>query len=344
MAIWAANVLRTLETVGWQHAEAVLRVVVRNLLGEKSDMALQSYPGNSERVRKTIGKLPATWAENVSDRGFVREFLALWRESTAVPRDQSPRRGEFPGIFDSRMTPHAIKKREAACDLVASGLVGGRIRAGAVWDAVHLAVGELILSAHRGSEAGHSNTVTNALHYAFEVSAEPANRLLALLQAVGWLFHFRENMADKDWLNEPRPITDIVAAKIPDDPAEAVEEILAHLSYGPTGKPPTVDHTYRGPAYLTPSWRHEAARKAFAFARKFPDSRPLFGAANRLLPLKTGWDPHPIKYALAARENCRWVSPEWQPNLLAAASCLFFGVDAPDNDVADQIREAVRRL
>jgi hypothetical protein len=323
--------------------------VVRNLLGEMSDLALQSYPGNSERVRKTVSKLPATWAENVSDRGFVQEFLALWRESTSVPRDQSPRRGEFPGIFDSRMTPHAVKKREATCDLVASNLVDGKIRAGAVWDAVHLAVGEMILCAHKGSEAGHSNTVTNALHHAFEVSTEPANRLLALLQAVGWLFHFRENMADKDWLDEPRRITALFAATIPDNPAEAVEEILAQLTYGPTGKPQKADPTYKGspfagPEYITPTWRHEAASKAFAFARKFPDARPLFSAAHRLLPLKTGWDPHPIKYALAARENCRWVSPEWQPHLLAAASCLFFGVDAPDTDLANQAREALRGL
>jgi hypothetical protein len=247
------------------------------------------------------------------------------------------------------MTPHAVKKREATCDLVASGLADGRIRAGAVWDAVHLAVGEMILSAHRGSEAGHSNTVTNALHYAFEVAAEPANRLLALLQAVGWLFHFRENMADKEWLNEPSPITELVAAKIPNDPREAAEEILAQLTFGPTGKPRPVDPAYKGspyagPAHITPAWRREAASRAFAFAGKFPDARPLFGAANRLLPVKTGWDPHPIKYALAARENCRWVSPEWQPHLLATASCLFFGVDAPDNHIADQIRAAVRKL
>src|SRR5262249_14601124 len=185
----------------------------------------------------------------------------------------------------------------------------------------------------------------NALHYAFEVSTEPANRLLGLLQAVGWLFHFRENMADKDWLVDPLPITEIAAAQIPDNPVEAVKEILAALSPGPPGKPAaTIDRTYRGPAYLTSSWRREAASKAFAFARRFPDPRLLVGAAHRLLPLKTGWDPHPIKYAIAAWENCHRVSPEWQPHLLAAASCLYFGADAPDTDLAIQAREALRRL
>jgi len=78
-----------------------------------------------------------------------------WLAQANAPRDQSPRRGGFPGIFDSRMTPHAVRKREACCELVTSSLVDWRIRASAVWDAVHLAVGEMILSVHRGSEAGH---------------------------------------------------------------------------------------------------------------------------------------------------------------------------------------------
>jgi hypothetical protein len=222
-----------------------------------------------------------------------------------------------------------------------------RFLAGAVWDAVHLAAGELMMCAHKGPEPGHSCTASSALHYAchFQASADPANRLLVLLQAVGWLFHFRENMADKGWLETPRSITELAGAEIPDRPEEAVEEILAQLSFGPGGKPtPDPIPGFRGIQHQNSPWRHEAAKKAFAFARKFPDSQPLIRAAYRLLPLKADWDPHRIEFPVAAWENCHWVSPEWRPHLVAAASYVFVGADALDTGLAKQLREAVRSL
>ena len=53
-----------------------------------------------------------------------------WLAQANAPRDQSPRPGGFPGIFDSRMTPHAVKKRQACSELVASSLVFGRVSPG----------------------------------------------------------------------------------------------------------------------------------------------------------------------------------------------------------------------
>jgi hypothetical protein len=343
--IWAANCWRPLEQIGWQHAEPTLRVVVTSILGNEKDLTWQPYAANSERVRKALDTLPADWAESACDTGFVRELLALWRESTSVPRSESPRRGEFPGAVDSRITAHAIQKREAACELIATRLVEGKVRAGAVWDAVHLAAGEMMMCAHKGPEPGHAYTATNALHYAFTVSGEPANRLLLLLQAVGWLFHFRENMADKGWLKEPKQITELVGDEIPGDPDAAVDEILAQLSFGSDGKP-TADPTpgFRGVEFNDPSWRHAAARRAFTFAQQFPGSQALTRAAFRLLPLKADWDPHRIKFPIAASENHGWVSAEWRPHMLAAASYVFLGKDALDTDLAKQVSEALRSV
>ncbi|HZL89322.1 MAG TPA: hypothetical protein VFB96_13170 [Pirellulaceae bacterium] len=344
-AIWAANCWRPLETVGWQYAEPILRVVVTNLLGSEQDRQLQPYEANRQHVARTIEKLPPDWAQGDSDPGFVKELLALWRESSDAPRSESPRRGEFPGGVDSRMTPHAAKKRDVACELVAAALVEGKVKAGAVWDAVHLAAGEMMMCSHKGPEPGHSYTASNALHYAFAASGDPANRLLALLQAVGWLFHFRENMADKDWLREPRQITELAGAKISDKPEDAAAEILAHLSFG-AGGTPAADPTpgFRGIEHNNLPWRHEAASKAFAFAEKFKAPEPLVRAAWRLLPLKADWDPHRIKFPIAAWENCGWVSATWRPHLVAAASYVFLGADALDTDLTRQIRQTVEQL
>ena len=42
--------------------------------------------------------------------------------------------------------------------------------------------------------------------------------------------------------------------------------------------------------------------------------------------------------------NTAWVSAEWRPHMLAAASYSFIGADALDTDVANQAREAMRKL
>ncbi len=323
-AIWVANTWRTLETVGWQYAEPSLRVVVVTLVGEVArkvgqDKTLKGQPywTNRERVQKAVATIPANWAEAGSEPAFTRELLAAIRE----------------------------EKMEVACDLAVSRLVAGKVRAGAVWDAVHLAGGEMFMCAQKNSAPLHANTAANALHYVFEASSDAGNRLLILLQAVGWMCLYRSAMTRRGWFREPRQILDLEEGSIADTPEAAVEEILAHLSFG-SGDNLAVDPfkgTY-GAEFNSQPWRHEAAGKAFAFARKFPGPQLLVRAAHRLLPLKVDWDPHRIKFPIAAWENWRWVSPEWQPHMLAAASYSFVGVDAPDTALTKQVREAVRNL
>ena len=317
LAIWAANCWRPLEAVGWQHAEPVLRVVARNLVGEDKTLKGQPYAANRERVRKALAGLPAGWAQAGSSPGFTKELLALIREH----------------------------KSDEACELAATRLAAGKVQAGAVWDAVHLAAGEMVLCAQKNSEPLHANTAANALHYAFESSGETANRLLILLQAVGWMCLYRSALARKGWLKEPVSITELPAADVPERPADAIDAILAHLSFGPGGKP-TADPVpgWKGTAANRQPWRLDAASKVFAFARRFGDPQPLWQAAYRLLPFKADWDPHRIKFPVAARENCGWVSTEWRPHMLAAASCSFLGADAPDTELAKQLREALRGL
>src|SRR5258708_6787486 len=63
-AIYVANACRTLQAIGWQHAEPVLRSVVSSLLdfGREQQMngyALddQCYPGNLKRVKDSFSRL-----------------------------------------------------------------------------------------------------------------------------------------------------------------------------------------------------------------------------------------------------------------------------------------------
>jgi hypothetical protein len=154
---------------------------------------------------------------------------------------------------------------------------------------------------------------------------------------------YRSALARKGWLREPRQIVDLKETGIADTPETAIEEMLAHLSFGPGGNPAADPFQgTKGPDFNNQPWRHEAASKAFA--RKFPASPLLVRAAHRLLPLKADWDPHRIKFPIAAWENWSWANPEWRPHMLAAASYWFVGADAPDTELANQVREAIRNL
>ena len=272
MAILVANSVRLLDTIGWQHAEHVLRYVVQGLAGWGKEYAthadVRPYWANLPRVAKAVGRLPGDWAEGQGNAGLTKDLLALLRDG----------------------------KGDEACDLAVKQLTDGKARAGAVWDAVHLAAGELVLSskthaAHRpvNSCALHSNTATNALHYAFRASSQEDTRLLLTLQAVAWMDLFRKCIIKGKHLVAPTDITALTGPEPPDKPDAAVDEILATR----TAKP------------------HEAVRLAFAFAHRH---RPelLLSAARRLLPVKSSGDPHDIKYAVAVSEDLDLVSPGWR--------------------------------
>ena len=103
--------------VGWQHAESTLRVLARTVplegFGKPKDQVMKSQPyaANLERVQQSLDRLPADWAAGGANPGVTRELLTLIREGRPV----------------------------AAGERAARHLVDGKARAGAVWDAVHLA-------------------------------------------------------------------------------------------------------------------------------------------------------------------------------------------------------------
>jgi hypothetical protein len=315
LAILVANSWRLLQTIGWQHAEPVLRYVVSGLTGAKgSHPDLQHFPENAVRVEKGLKALPADWAACDGEPAFSRELLALLRE----------------------------RKSDDACDLVVARLTAGKARAGAVWDAVFLSAGEMIACAQKNSEPLHANTVANALRAGFEESGEPATRLLLLLQAVAWMTRFRAAMATKGWLKDSTDITTWEAEKR-ERPETVTAEVLATLSHG------GIDHGknngspvpgWFGTTYNNQTWRHAAARRAFGVALHDGGAGLLFQTAARLLPAKADTDPHRIKFATAMFQNYRWVSRPWQPHLAAAASYSFLGADAPDTTTIQQIRRA----
>ncbi len=304
MPILVANSCRLLETIGWQHAPHLLRYVVQGLAGWGKDHEkhadMKPYWANLQRVERAVGRLPADWAESRGNEGLTRDLVSLLRDG----------------------------KGDEACDLAVERLAEGKAQAGAIWDAVHLAAGELVLrskpfspKAQTNGDALHANTAANALHYAFRASTLPDTRLLLALQAMAWMPLYRNLSIRKKLLTPEIDVTQLTGATLPETPEAAIDAVLATR----TDKP------------------HEAARLTFAFARRHP-TEPLLRAARRLLLSKSSGDPHDIKFPVAILEDVEGISPEWRPHLLAAAAFSFWGSDRPDNPAMERVREAVRHL
>lgn len=301
MAILTANSARLLETIGWQHGEPVLRYIVEGFAGWGKEHAgsadVRPYLANLPRAEKAAARLPGNWAEAVANEGLTKDLLAALRDG----------------------------KGDEACDLAVKHLAEGKAQAGAIWDAVHLAAGELVLSVkpkqgnRPDGNALHANTAANALHYAFRSSTLPDTRLLLTLQALSWMDLYRKSRA-KD-IPAVTDITALTGKELLQKPEAAINEVLATRTDSP----------------------HEAGRLAFALARN-NGVEPLLRAARRLLPMKASADPHDIKFPVAIFEDLDLISARWRPHLLAAGVFSFWGTDRPDNARMEQLREAVRRI
>lgn len=201
-AIYAANSWRTLNAIGWQHAEPVLRSLAYALLERGRDNPLDGsaaadrpWRANLERVKK----VRADWTAGTPDPGAVKDLLAALRAGSA----------------------------DDACDQ-AVALLNRGVAAASLWDGVLGAAGELLMR-KPGIVGIHCVTSANALRHASQVAADPETRLLLLLQGTAFMALFRQEMslpadAGAKALDTLQPVP--VTASGPG----AIEEIFADVS------------------------------------------------------------------------------------------------------------------
>jgi len=165
-AIYAANSYRTLQAIGREHGEPVLRSLVRALNvyrgafpPDADEPADRPWRENQERARR----LRPGWAEGKVDDGASRALLAVLRQGS--PAD--------------------------AAEGVVSLLRGG-VAARSAWDAVFAYAGELVLR-WPNIFSLHAQTTSNALHFAFRTAQSDDTRRLLLLQAASFLPYFRQD-------------------------------------------------------------------------------------------------------------------------------------------------------
>ncbi len=191
-AIFTAHSCRTLDLIGWEHAEPVLRSLVYGLLnGGRSDSAAP-YDSN----RELVSQIRKDWATGKADPTVATSVLQMLRQ--ANPQD--------------------------AAKAVVEHLNRG-VAAISIWDGILLAAGEMLMR-QQAIVPLHATTATNSLYYTFRQSGHDSTRLLALLQAASWICLFREGSRARG--NFPdRPNIDEFAAA--DKAPENIESIFDGL-------------------------------------------------------------------------------------------------------------------
>ncbi|HEY7120678.1 MAG TPA: hypothetical protein VH475_29105 [Tepidisphaeraceae bacterium] len=213
-AIYVSNSFRTLEAIGWQNAEPVLRSLAYALLKydgdnpSKSDAAADR-PGR--RNLELLKKVRPDWQDGKPNPDAAAHLLEVFRTSSD----------------------------EDACTAVVEALNGG-VSPASVGDALLSASGELLMR-KTGIVTLHSVTSSNALRFAYEAAADPHTRLLMMLQNAAFVTLFRGaagklSDARLDQI-EPAEATSVadVFAHDAKDRAAAARQALGFLDRGGNG-------------------------------------------------------------------------------------------------------------
>lgn len=208
-AIFVANGQRTLELIGWRHAESVLRSMAYALLMHEGDSPTHRDFAADRPWRRNqglAGKIVSGWQEGKLDKNATVGLLAVLRQGS----------------------------EEAVCDKVVELLNGG-IAPQSLWDAVFCGAAELLLR-QPGIIALHAVTTTNALHFAYQSSSDDQTRRLLLLQNAAFLPMFRETMKGRSGLRDS-PIDGLRPTPLASSGGKAVEEIFREISRDRTAAP-----------------------------------------------------------------------------------------------------------
>ncbi|GAB5402783.1 MAG: hypothetical protein Aurels2KO_10140 [Aureliella sp.] len=298
---------RALETIGWHHAEPTLRYIVRDMFRTDHNLDGQPFKHNVQRVAKTFDSLPVDWASREANRERTIELLALMK------------RGRW----------------WITNDWIAEHLADGSIKAGTVWDATHLLAAELMLLLDRGGRLGnralHANTAANALHHAFSACLDSRARYLTMLQAVSWTTEFLLEARSRDGMREGDVAT-MQPIALTGSPHDTITELLAAL-------PPRIflkrDDDRTG--------QLKAAELTFALTHSQQGQNEFIVAAQHGMARRLSLNAHEMKYPIAMFEECRRVSPEWRPHLLAATSVFLQGTNSPNNPAVARGAELLAR-
>lgn len=215
-AIYVANSWRALQTIGWHHAEPVLRSLAYALLEHEGGSPAErdaepDRPGR--RNESLVDKIRPGWPSGVISHAAGAEMLTALRD------------GDW----------------AQAADKVVELLNRGT-HPQSVWDACFQAAAEMLMR-KPGIVSLHAGTTSNALHYAWQHCRDDRTRRFLLLQAASFSTMFRKaaGAAQGVLVDDFEPASsggslDPVLAEIGQDKMRAARQCLDWLQTGGEAK------------------------------------------------------------------------------------------------------------
>jgi hypothetical protein len=201
-AIFLANSCRTLNCIGWEDAEPILRSLAYALLAnEGRDPAQQDSPADraGRQNRELAGTIRAEWCEGRPDSGATTEFLATLRQASDLDAPKT------------------------VIDMLNRGVAPQSI-----WDALLDGAGEVLMR-RPGIVGLHAVTTANALRYLFSASGDDAARRWILLQCASFIPSFRDAASARGGSGNDAVIDKLEPLPLA-SPATAVAEICTDIS------------------------------------------------------------------------------------------------------------------
>ncbi len=267
-AIYVTNSWRLLQTIGWQHAEPVLRSLAYALLDHDGTNpaerdALADRPGRKNQER--LKEIRATWNGGTNKPEVAAEMLAVLRT----------------GTWDD-------------CAAKAVALINAGSSPQPLWDAMFQAAAEILMR-RRGIVALHACTTTNALHHAFRHAADDSTRRFLMLQNASFLPLFREDAKAGEGISidnfEPLTgtatgggVIDEIFAGLATDRMMAARRALAYLDAG--GPPKAFIDAAQRLIYLKGTDSHDY-KFSTAVIEDYQSLSPAF--RNRFLAASVYW-------------------------------------------------------
>jgi hypothetical protein len=166
--IYVSNAFRTLEVMGWQHAEPIVRSLSYAILNHEGDKNPADNDFAADRPyrenQKRMAAIRKDWQSGKLDDGATKELMATIRKSSAAD----------------------------TCDAVVQMLNQG-VSPQSIWDGMFMSAAELLMR-QPGIVGLHTLTTSNAVHYAYQRAQQDETRRLLLLQNAAFLPMFREAM------------------------------------------------------------------------------------------------------------------------------------------------------
>ena len=204
---------------------------------------------------------------------------------------------------------------EEVCEHVVALLNRG-VAVQSIWDGLLTGAAELLVR-QPGIVALHATTTSNALRFAFEASAEDATRRLLLLQNAAFLPLFREAMRGRGKVQDVA-LDRLAVGESAARGTERLDQILGDIGRDSP----------------------RAAQQVLGYLNQGGDPQALVAAARRLVCTK-GDDAHDYKFSSAVFEDCRHLSPRWQPYFLAGSVFKLHGSGERDNPLVERTRAAL---